>query len=349
MRGVFLIFGLTAMLAAGAPALADPVADFYHGRTISILIGAAAGGGTDLAGRLMARYLGKYLPGNPSVVPQNMQGAGGITETNYIANSAAHDGTVIGILVRGVVQAPMLRDPTAKYDPQKLTWIGTISSSNQDAYLLVVRGDRGVRTVEDMRRADPPVVLGSSGGNATDLVFAALSPALFGFHTKLIMGYPGSTGVTLALRRKEVDGLYSTLQSLLIGGMLDTGELVPIMQAARLTPHSRFPQVPLARDLVSRPDDKALLTFIESLFRVALPFAGPPAIPKERTEALRRAFMQALADPELIKDSEKLGIDVSPLDGPTVAETVAQMSNTPESVLAHYRAIVFPEMKVHEP
>jgi tripartite-type tricarboxylate transporter receptor subunit TctC len=339
------VAALLALAVAAVPARADPVGDFYHGRTISVLIGAAAGGGTDLAGRLMARYLGKYLPGNPSLVPQNMQGAGGITETNYIANSAPRDGTVIGILVRGVIQAPMLHDPTARYDPLKLTWIGTISSSNQDAYLLVVRGDRGVRTIADMRRAGPPVVLGSSGGNSTDLVFAALSPALFGFNSKLIMGYPGSTGVTLALRRKEIDGLYSTLQSLLVTGMLDTGELVPVMQAARTTRHPKFSDVPLARELVTRPEDKALLAFIESLFRVALPFAGPPGVPLDRAEALRRGFMQAAADPALIADAAKLGIDVSPLDGTAVADTVATMKNTPDSVIEHYRKIVFPEMK----
>jgi tripartite-type tricarboxylate transporter receptor subunit TctC len=344
-RRATLLAALLALACAALPARADPVADFYHGRTISVLIGAAAGGGTDLAGRLMARYLGKYLPGNPAIVPQNMQGAGGITETNTIANSAARDGTVIGILVRGVIQAPMLRDPTARYDPLALTWIGTISSSNQDAYLLVVRGDRGVHSIADMRRAGPPVVLGSSGGNSTDLVFAALSPALFGFNSKLIMGYPGSTGVTLALRRKEIDGLYSTLQSLLVTGMLDTGELVPVLQAARATPHPKFAAVPLARDLVTKPEDRALLAFIESLFQVALPFAGPPGMPADRLQALRTGFMQAAADPALIADAEKLGIDVSPLDGAAVAAAVAAMKQTPDSVIEHYREIVFPAMQ----
>jgi tripartite-type tricarboxylate transporter receptor subunit TctC len=334
------------MLAAASPAAADPVGDFYHGRTISVLIGAAAGGGTDIAGRLVAVYLGKYLPGNPRVVPQNMQGAGGMTEMNYLANSAARDGTAIGILVRGVIQSPMLHDPTAKYDSLKMNWIGTISSGNQDAYLLVTRGDRHVRTLEDMRRPGDPVVLGSSGGNATDFVFAMLSPQLFGFNTKLIMGYPGSTGVMLALRRKEVDGLYSTLQSLLVTGMIDTGELVPVMQLARATRHPKFPDVPLGRELVTNPDDKALLSFVESLFLVALPFVAPPTVPQERIDALVAAFMKVCADPAFIADADKVGIDVSPLDGPAVARIVAGMASTPEPVLDHYRRVVFPEMKL---
>jgi tripartite-type tricarboxylate transporter receptor subunit TctC len=334
-----IVLGAASSLCGAA---AEPVEDFYRGKNISLLIGAAPGGGFDTGGRLMARYLGKYMPGNPNVVPQNMQGAGGLRMANYLANAAAPDGLTIGIHVRGIIQQPMLDDPAAKFDPLKLTWIGTMSSNEDDVYLLVVRRDSGIKSIDDMRQAARPVVLGSVGGVSTNVIFALTAPELFGVNTRLVKGYAGSAGVMLAVQRKEVDGTFIGLSSLAgsQADMLRSGELVPVLQFARRNRHPEFPDVPLGQEMVSKPEDKALLTFIESLFFVALPFSGPPGIPADRTRALREAFMKAHADPEFRAEAERLKVDLSPLDGEQVTQIIADMKATPRSVIERYKRIL---------
>jgi tripartite-type tricarboxylate transporter receptor subunit TctC len=323
-------------------ARADPVEDFYKGKNISLLIGAAPGGGFDTAGRLMARYLGKYLPGNPNVVPQNMQGAGGLRMANSLANVVAPDGLTIGVHVRGIIQQPMLDDPAAKFDPLRLTWIGTMSSNEDDAYLLVVRRDSGIKSLEDMRKASQPVVLGSVGGVSTNVIFALTAPELFGVNTRLVKGYAGSAGVMLAVQRNEVHGTFIGLSSLAgsQADMLRNGELVPILQFARRSRHPEFPNVPLGQEMASKPEDKALLAFIESLFFVALPFSGPPGIPADRTKALRDAFMKAHADAGFRAEAERLKVDLSPLDGEQVTRIIADMKATPTPVIDRYKRIL---------
>ena len=269
-----------------------------------------------------------------------MQGAGSLKLTNFLANVAAPDGLSFGILVRGVIQQPILGDPAAKFDPLKLTWIGTISSGQEDAYLLVLRKERGVRTVQDLRTAPKPVTLGSSGGNSTNMVFAKLSSELFGFNTRLIQGYRGSTSVMLAVQRGEVDGIYSTLMSLANDSAFQSGNLIPVVQAGRDTRHPRYPDVTLLRDLVSKPDDVTLLSFVESIFLVTLPFAAPPGVPDERTAALRKAFLDVCADKAFLADAEKLNMDVSPLGGDKVKAIIAEMVKTPQPVLDRYKQMI---------
>ena len=322
---------------------ADAVSDFYKGKSLQLLIGAAPGGGFDIGGRLMARYMGKYIPGEPAIVPQNMQGAGGLRMANTLANTMPKDGTVFGIHVRGIIQQPMLGDPAAKFDPLTgMTWIGTMSSAKNDTYLLVMHKNSGVKTHEDMRRKDKQLSLGSVGGVSTNVIFALVSPELFGFNTRLIKGYAGSAGVMLAVQRHEVDGSYIGLSSL-VGAqaeLLKSGDLIPVLQLARTERHPRFPDVPMGRELVGGPDDAALLAFMESLFYVALPFSAPPGIPADRTKALREAFMKANADPDYLKEAEKLNVDVSPLDGETVAKIIAEMKATPATVIERYKKIL---------
>ena len=201
---------LAAVFAAAyAPTLdnakaSDSAAAFYSGKTITFVIAAPPGGGYDLSARLLVRYLGQHVPGQPSVVPQNMPGAGGFRVANYLASAAPRDGLAIGMHTRGIIQAPMLGDPAARFDSADFSWIGTVSSSKDDAYLLVINKNSGIRSIDDMRRPGSPITLGSVGGITTNVVFALLSPQIFGFNTRLINGYDGSSSVMLALVRGEV-------------------------------------------------------------------------------------------------------------------------------------------------
>lgn len=335
--------GMTAAVTVSNDARADAVADFYKGKNVNLLIGAAPGGGFDIGGRLMARFMQKYIPGEPNIVPQNMQGAGGLRMANTLANTSPKDGTVFGIHVRGIIQQPMLGDPAAKFDPVTgMTWIGTMSSAKNDTYLLVVHKESGIKTYEDMRRKDKQVSLGSVGGVSTNVIFALVSPELFGFNTRLIKGYAGSSGVMLAVQRHEVDGSFIGLSSL-VGAQADllkSGDLIPIIQLARTDRHAQFPNVPTGRELIKNAEDAQLLAFMESLFFVALPFSAPPNIPADRTKALREAFMKANADPDYLVEAKKLNVDVSPLDGETVTKIITEMKATPAPVIERYKKIL---------
>ncbi len=317
----------------------ESVGDFYKNKTITFVIAAPPGGGYDLSARLLVRYLGQYVPGQPSVVPQNMPGAGGFRVANYLASAAPRDGLAIGMHTRGIIQAPILGDPAARFDSADFSWIGTVSSSRNDAYLLVVNRKSGIRSIEDMRRSGAPVTLGSVGGITTNVIFALLSPQLFGFNTRLIVGYDGSSSVMLAVARAEIDGAYVGLSSLTgaYGEAMAKGDLVPIMQLARSTPHPNFPTLAMSQDQVNKPENKDLLSFVESIFKLALPVSGPPSLPEDRLAALRGAFVKATADPAYLAEAAKLGVDASALDGDEVRGIIMEMKKTPPAVIQRYK------------
>ncbi len=330
---------LSALSSTSAVRAADSVADFYKNKTIMFVIAAPPGGGYDLSARLLVRFLGQYVPGQPGVVPQNMPGAGGFRVANYLASAAPRDGLAIGMHTRGIIQAPILGDPAARFDSADFSWIGTVSSSENDAYLLIANKKSGIRSIEDMKRAGAPVTLGSVGGITTNVVFALLSPQLFKFNTRLIVGYDGSSSVMLAVARGEIDGAYVGLSSL-TGAYSDAmakGDLVPIMQLARSSPHPSFPKLAMSQDQVDNPDNKALLSFIESIFKLALPVSGPPGMPDDRLVALRGAFMRATSDPAYLAEAAKLGIDASALDGEAVRRIIIEMKKTPPAVIQRYK------------
>ena len=327
------------VLNCGGVSANEPDDGFFKGKTISLVIATPPGGGYDIAGRLLARYLGRYIPGNPSVVPQNMPGAGGFRAANFLASAAPRDGLTIAVHTRGVIQAPILGNPAAHFDSADFSWIGTISSSKNDAYLLIVNKKSGIRSVEDMQKAKTPVSLGSVGGITSNVIFALLSPRLFGFNIRTITGYPGSAEIMLAVSRGEVDGAYIGLPALtgVYGDYLKKGELVPILQLARTTPHPNYPTVPLAMDLTKDSESKALLAFNESIFQLALPVSGPPGLPENRRQALRAAFMKATSDPGYLADANKLAIDTSALDGENVTNIILEMKQTPPAVIQFYK------------
>lgn len=333
--------------AALAPAIkgaraSDSAAAFYTGKTITFVIAAPPGGGYDLSARLLVRYLGQHVPGQPAVVPQNMPGAGGFRVANYLASAAPRDGLAIGMHTRGIIQAPMLGDPAARFDSADFSWIGTVSSSKDDAYLLVVNKNSGIRTIEDMRRPGPAVTLGSVGGITTNVVFALLSPQIFGFNSRLINGYDGSSNVMLALVRGEVDGAYVGLSSLTgaYGDAMSKGDLIPVMQLARTTPHPRFPSIPMSQDRVQSADNKSLLSFVESIFSLALPVSGPPGLPEDRLEALRSGFVKATSNQSFLDEAAKLSVDASALDGQEVKRIIVEMKKTPPEVIRRYKEML---------
>jgi tripartite-type tricarboxylate transporter receptor subunit TctC len=336
---------LLASLALGSQAGADTVADFYKGRTITLIVGYGPGGGYDLFARLMARHLGRYVPGNPAVVVQNMPGAGSLRATNFLYAVAPRDGATIGSFARDMPLLAILRTNTAAvFDPRKFTWLGSSSDFSRDAYLLMVRKDAPANSIEDARRpGGPPIVLGGTaeGTSGSDIPLV-LRDAL-GINIKLVTGYPDNGAIFLAVDRGEVGGRtvdLSTMRSLRPEWLLPGGGMRALVQFARTTRHPEFADVPTARELARDPDSRALIEFAELSYKISRPFAAPPGVPPERAEALRRAFAAVNADPQYLEDAAKLGLEISPIGGAEVLQTIDQIAAAPPSVLNHVKRLM---------
>ena len=240
-------------------ALADSVADFYRGKQVQAIVGYGPGGGYDVVARLVARFIGKHIPGNPTVVFQNMPGAGSLVAANYIYNVAAKDGTSYGLFARNMPLIALLGvNSSVKYDPQKFTWLGSTSDFEDDAYIMWLRKDAPVKTIEQARvKGGPPVVLGGTGEGATGNDVPLILQDALGMNIKQIIGYPDSNALFLAIERGEIEGRTTDYTSVVSSRPHWLGPDSPVralMQFARRTRHPDFPNIPTAREL-ARDDD----------------------------------------------------------------------------------------------
>ena len=332
---------VSTLLAANA-AQAQSVEQFYKGRTVTMLIPSAPGGVNDLAGRLVAQYLGKYIPGNPNVIPQNIPGASGVVAANRVYNAAEKDGTVISIIERGAPQVAILGDPNAKYDPSRFTWLGSISSYAYDAYGLTVNTGHAAKSVADLQKPGISLTLGAMNPGTTNLTFALLAKEVLGLNVNVVRGYTGAAPIFLAMQTGEIDGQVIGLSSVKAGQsqLWNNKKLRVLVQFGRSTRLPELPDVPTGRELAKDPDALALLEFAEQPFFIALPFMAPPDLPKDRAKALQDAFMKVMTDPGFVEGAAKLNLDLSPIDGETVRQMIAKAAATPKAVIERYVRIV---------
>jgi tripartite-type tricarboxylate transporter receptor subunit TctC len=336
---------LLLALWLASPARADPVTDFYKGRTITLIVGYGVGGGYDLFARLMARHLGRHIPGNPTVVVQNMPGAGSLRATNFLYTVAPRDGTVIGSFARDMPLLAILRaNPAATFDPRRFTWLGSSSDFSKDAYLLMVRTDAPVKSIADARRPDgPPIVLGGTAeGTAGSDVPLVLRDAL-GLNIKMVRGYPDNGGIFLAVDRGEVNGRttdLSTMKSLRPAWLESNGDMRALVQFARATRHPEFADVPTARELAPNDAARALIELAELSYRISRPFAAPPDVPAERAKALQDAFVAVHKDAQYLEEAEKLRLEVSPIGSRNVLDTIDRIAAAPPYVLDYLRRLM---------
>ncbi len=318
--------------------------DFYKGKTVKVIIGYSPGGGYDTYARIMARELGKHLPGNPRVISQNMTGAGSLKAANYIYNNAPKDGTVFGTFGRSMPLLPLLAKTKARFDATKFTWIGTPASYADDAYLLLVRSDHPAKNVNDIRnKGGKPIFLGTTAIGSTGTDIPLVLRNVLGLNLKLLSGYPGGTDINLAIERSEVYGRMLGMSS--IKGTkpewLETRKIMrPLLQFARETRHPELPNVPLATELATNDEDKALIEMMEMPFLMARPFAAPPGVPAERAKILREAFFKAVNSEAYRSAAGKLGMDVSPRNGEQVAAMVKKMYALPKKLIRRYEGIL---------
>src|SRR5215470_177480 len=336
---------LLACLALSSQACANAVADFYRGRTVTLIVGYGPGGGYDLFARLLARHLGRQIPGNPAVVVQNMPGAGSLRAINFLYAVAPRDGSVIGGFARDMPLLAILRiNAAAVFDPRKFTWLGSSSDFSRDAYILMVRKDAPVTSIEDARRPGGlPIVLGGTAEGTTGSDIPLVLRDALGINIKLVTGYPDNGAIFLAVDRGEVNGRtadLSTLRSLRPEWLLPDGGMRALVQFARAMRHPDFADVPTARELARDPDARALIEIAELSYKLSRPFAAPPGVPSERAEALRRAFAAVNSDPQYLEDAAKLRLEVSPIGGQEVLQTIDQIAAAPPTILDHLRRLI---------
>jgi tripartite-type tricarboxylate transporter receptor subunit TctC len=320
------------LLAACMAAHADPVTDFYTGKTLRIMVGFGPGGGYDLYARTLGRYLGKYIPGGPTVLVQNMPGAGSLKVVNWLYNAAPRDGTVLATFARGIVFEPLLGHAEgAQFDAARFNWIGSISNEVSVCALNVASG---VKTFADMQAR--PFRIGASGAGADSDIFPVVIRNLFHLPMRLVAGYQGGADMVLAMERHEIDGRCGWSWTSLVSrnkAMLDSHQIAVTLQIA-LARHEDLPDVPLVTDLVRDPQQLAALRLIVSRQNIARPFAAPPDVSAERIAALRNAFEAVMHDAEFLAEAKRLALEVRPASGTDVQALFADVYAAPPGVVA---------------
>jgi tripartite-type tricarboxylate transporter receptor subunit TctC len=342
-RRLSLALGLFAAgVVLGTSAQAQE--DFYKGKQITILVGYPTGGGYDAYARLLARHLGRFVPGNPSVIVQNMPGAGSLRAVNYLYNVAPKDGTVIATFGSSMPMRALLGgNPSVQFDARKLTWLGSSSTLASDAYVLVIRADGPVKTIEDARRKGGKLlVLGASGPGSNSYDVPIILRDTIGLQYKMVTGYRGSSGLFLAMERGEIQGRTVNLTGIEAGRpnwlKPDSGYKI-LVQFGRKTRVSSLPNVPTARELALDSSALALIKLTEIPFEMARPFAAPPGVPAERAKALQTAFRDVQRDPQYLAEAKKMSLDISPIGPAEISEALVSIEKADPKHLDYLRKL----------
>ena len=296
-------------------------ADFYKGKRISIYVGNHPGGGYDAYTRLLSRNIGRYIPGKPGVIVRNMPGAAGIRAANFIYNSAPKDGTVMAVFASSSAFAPLFGEKKAKFKIEKFTWIGNI---DQTTGTCTAWHTSGFKTFDDLLKR--PAIFGATGPTGVNSEHPRGFNALMGTRVKVIHGYPGSTGVLLAMKRGEAQGGCGfALSSLKARRQREwkSGKLVILVQTG-FKKHPELAGIPHIYDYVKTDEEKKVLDLIYGRHILGRPLAAPPKIPADRTKTLRAAFMATMKDPAFLKGAKTQHLPVQPWDGEQVHKIINQ-------------------------
>jgi tripartite-type tricarboxylate transporter receptor subunit TctC len=346
---------LAAVLAAGVlaaaavPTAAQTPEQFFKGQTVTIYVGLSVGGGYDQNARLVAKHLGKYIPGQPTVVVKNMPGGGGLVMTNYVANVAPKDGLHIGAPQRGIPFEPLLGDASnAKYDPLKLQWLG---SANADTSVAVATKRSGVTKWQDLKTKE--LIVAGTGVGTESVTVPYILRNILGFKYKVIAGYPGGSEMNLAMQRGEVDGRGTFSWTSLkphLKDWVESGDITILYQQG-LRKHPDIPNVPLVTELADNDDQKKVLELQFTAFELGRPYFLPEGTPADRVTALRRAFDASMKDKELIADAEKQNLEVNPATGEEMQQILTRVYATPKSLIARLAEATKdqPDLKVLNP
>jgi tripartite-type tricarboxylate transporter receptor subunit TctC len=328
-------FAGLAVFAAAGSAHAQSVADFYKGKTVTIYIAFSPGGTYDLFGRMVARHIGKHIPGNPNVIGSNMPGAGGLTATNFMFRAAPRDGTALSITTQNIAIEEALKNKAVQYKSTEFNWIGR-ATSNIEVHVLSTKSPG--HTIEGAKKHETPVA--STGPGSPSDSYPRLLNATLGTKFKVIRGFPGSTDGLLAVERGEVDGAltsWNTMKSTRMNWLTEKRAVLPIQYVMKRSPELK--DVPTPLELATNDADRKLLAFGISSAEVGRSFIAPPGVPADRVRALRDAFNAAMKDPDLLAEVQKAQLDFVPATGEEMEKIIADTLATDEATIERMRKI----------
>ena len=331
-----------SMLAYSVSAQAQTPEEFYKGRNVTLLIPFDVGSGYDTYARTVSSHIGRHMPGNPTIVPSNMLGGGGLVMANHLFNVAPRDGSTISLFSRGNSPEPLLGNTAARFDPRQFSWIGNIAG---EVSICAGWHTAGFSTWEDLRKKE--FIATSSGASAENNTYPLLFNAILGTRFKVVIGYKGGPGMNKAIEGREADGRcgwswtsIKTTQS----NWIAEKKIVVLLQAA-LKKSNDLPDVPLVLDLAPTQLDRQALEFAFAPQAVAWALAGPPGIPADRLAALRKAFMATMKDAGFLADAKKLKLDIDPSPAEEVAAVIDKLYAAPPMAVAKLRDIMKPQQK----
>lgn len=335
-----LLAAILLLAMAGAPARAqEDAAAFYKGKVVRIVVGVGVGSGYDINARLLARYLPKYIRGNPSVIVQNQPGAGSLTMTNQLYAAGPFDGTAIGASFNGLPTTPLLQPGGARFEATKINWIG---STNRETQAMYVWAASPIMTLGDL--ATKEMIVGAQAPGSTQYDYPKLAEKLFGWKFKVITGYEATPKIHLAMERGEVHGTWanwSTLKAIAEPWIKE--KKIRILAQWALRKHPEMPDVPLILDQAKTDEQRQALNLALARLEFGRPFFMPPNVPADRVEAVRRAFDATMKDKDFLAEAERLKIEIDPLSGEQVAAQIADIYRTPAETVERVRAAMAPK------
>jgi tripartite-type tricarboxylate transporter receptor subunit TctC len=338
--------GLTAGIAALigilniGPVAAQSDAAFYHEKNLTLIIGSGASGEYNTEGRVVARFMGKFVPGNPTIIVQNMPGASGIKSANYLYAGAPTDGSVIGLFNKSMAIYQAIGVENTRYKSDEFNWLGSVGHTNA---LVIVAAKKNVRTIADAMKE--PVIVGSTSASGSMTYYPVLLNNTLGTKFKVVLGYTTGQDVDLAMERGEVDGRggYSwTDLKRTRADWLEKKEVNILLQFG-LTKETDLPNVPLVGELARNDKERAIFEFICSDIPLGRPFLAPPKVPAARVEILRKAFDATMADPEFRAEAQRLTLDVSPTKGTELDRLIKKTTSTPPDVVEAAKQLIVRE------
>jgi tripartite-type tricarboxylate transporter receptor subunit TctC len=308
----------------------DP-ASFYKGKTVDLYVGYSAGGGYDIYARALARYMGRFIPGNPTIVPKNMPGAGSLVLANWLYNVASKDGSAFGMIGRGTAFDPLLGSTKAQFDAAKFNWIG---SMNDEVSVCVAWHTSGIAKLEDVTHKE--LTVGGTGPAADTDQFPKVLNATLRTKFKIIPGYPGGNDIDLAMERGEVMGRCGWSWSSVVAthkAWVDDKKINVLVQLS-LTKHADLPNIPLVMDFAKTDEERRIFRLVFARQPMGRPFLAPPGVPADRTATLRKAFVDTMKDPAFLAEAEKMQLEINPVAGDAVQAIVQDVYQTPKSIAA---------------
>jgi len=319
---------LCLSLAASLPlsARADNAADFYRGRTVNLIAGFNPGGGADTYARLVARHLGRHIPGNPTIIVRNMQGGGSVIAANHVFNVSPKDGSELGLFAGNVTINPLIGGTQHKYDARKFNWIGAPSS---DSNVCLSSLATPFKTIDDVIKRE--MITGTSGTSTYD--FPVVMNNVIGTKFKLVKGYGGSAALRLAMDRGEIEGFCGVgYNSIRTAGLADGKANILVQVGLAKSPH--MPNVPFIMDYAKSDEARQIFRLVFGWLDLERPIGAPPGVPQDRVKALRDAFDRAMKNPALLADAEKVQVGIEPMSGQAIAAFVDDAYRTPAEVAA---------------